>query len=181
MRFRRPIRRQAIRALKEANRLMDAGDYVAAAQIYEQLARGAKNRGLLKQAPFLFFQASKARILSEQHDRGFKLSFEGLKILKATQRWDMLASAGENSVEQLEKAGERDLVERMQKWLDSTLKDHKSSGDLDIYKTYAKRQKGSIPPNCSQCGANLNPKEIEWLDSNTVECLYCGSSIRTDL
>jgi hypothetical protein len=37
-----------------------------------------------------------------------------------------------------------------------------------------------LPTNCPQCGAPIHTDKARWVDSNTVECAYCGSQIRPD-
>jgi hypothetical protein len=41
-------------------------------------------------------------------------------------------------------------------------------------------QRGHLPPACPQCGAPLRSDEVEWIDARSVECVYCGSVVRTE-
>ena len=36
-------------------------------------------------------------------------------------------------------------------------------------------RRGTLPGHCSGCGAPLVPDEVEWHDTQTAECLYCGT------
>lgn len=38
---------------------------------------------------------------------------------------------------------------------------------------------GSLPPRCPHCGGPVNPDKLDWVDSRTAECAYCGSILRT--
>jgi predicted RNA-binding Zn-ribbon protein involved in translation (DUF1610 family) len=44
--------------------------------------------------------------------------------------------------------------------------------------TSATQKHGMLPTNCPQCGAPIQVDKAGWVDSNTVECSYCGSQIR---
>jgi len=35
-----------------------------------------------------------------------------------------------------------------------------------------------LPTHCPGCGAPVRPDEVEWLDSSTAECAFCGSPVR---
>ncbi len=39
---------------------------------------------------------------------------------------------------------------------------------------------GSLPTNCSKCGAPIHADEVTWVDTRTIECNYCGSLIRAE-
>ncbi len=36
-------------------------------------------------------------------------------------------------------------------------------------------KRGTLPVQCSGCGAPLVPDEVEWHDAHTAECPYCGT------
>jgi hypothetical protein len=38
-----------------------------------------------------------------------------------------------------------------------------------------------LPPMCPQCGGPLRADEVEWIDSSSAECPYCGSVVATKL
>ncbi len=39
---------------------------------------------------------------------------------------------------------------------------------------------GKLPPECPNCGGNVHPDEIEWTDSHSAVCDYCGSIIQAE-
>jgi hypothetical protein len=39
---------------------------------------------------------------------------------------------------------------------------------------------GSLPTNCSKCGAPILADELTWVDDRTIECNYCGALIRAE-
>ena len=44
----------------------------------------------------------------------------------------------------------------------------------------AAQKHGLLPTSCPQCGGPLHGERAKWVDSNTVECEYCGSLIRSE-
>ena len=40
-------------------------------------------------------------------------------------------------------------------------------------------QRGTLPPNCPSCNAPARADEVDWIDVNSAECVYCGSVIHT--
>jgi hypothetical protein len=36
-----------------------------------------------------------------------------------------------------------------------------------------------LPAACSQCGAPVRGDEVEWIDSSSAECTFCGAIIQT--
>jgi hypothetical protein len=37
---------------------------------------------------------------------------------------------------------------------------------------------GKLPPECPNCGGSVHPDELEWTDSHSAVCDYCGSVIQ---
>ena len=46
--------------------------------------------------------------------------------------------------------------------------------------TFTVQKHARLPSNCPQCGAPVHVDKAKWVDSNTVECAYCGSQIRPE-
>ncbi len=38
---------------------------------------------------------------------------------------------------------------------------------------------GTLPTNCTKCGAPIHSAEANWVDADTIECEYCGVLIRS--
>lgn len=189
---RRPLRRRILRrplppvgppaagpqqALAHANRLMENGDYKEAAEIFERLAQGAEQRGMLRRAPHLFLQAARARLRASQFERADELLYRGLNILADTAQWNHLHRLGNAAIDEYKRLDQQKAAEKLQAWLDEALKDHPEAIQPPIEKAH---RQASLPGKCPYCGASIRPDEVEWIDQQTVECLYCGSSINTE-
>lgn len=40
--------------------------------------------------------------------------------------------------------------------------------------------KQRIPLECDNCGAPINPEELDWIGSDTIKCSSCGTSLRVE-
>lgn len=40
------------------------------------------------------------------------------------------------------------------------------------------KPKGLLPPVCPHCGGQVRSDEVEWVDPNSAECIYCGSILQ---
>ena len=181
---RRPIIRPAIpggiaqgprRQLLRAHQLLESGHHDEAANIFENLARAAHDRGLTRHAPNLFLQAARANILAGRLEAGKSLIFEGLEIFSQAQRWPALARSGQRIVDELNQLGQGNIAAEVESWLAKTLPE-----PLDSYTQPPQKSARPLPLKCPFCGGVLRPGEVEMLDQFTGECPYCGSAVRED-
>ncbi len=181
MRRRRPLRplralRRAFRpprvppALQRANALMSQGEYAAAAEAFERLARGAERRSLPR-APHLSLRAGQARILAGEVESGMEHIRRGLAMLVAHGRWAVLHRIGQRVVEELNAQGLSAEAQEIEAYLKENLPEMPVGGP-------APRRRAILPTHCPACGGPVRPDEVEWLDEATAECPYCGSPVR---
>jgi len=153
---------------------MENADYANAADIFERLARGAHDRGILRQAPRLYLQAGRAHMLAGNTDQGVDLLRQGLNIIAGAQRWSQLHQVGSRVVDELEQWGHSDVAQEFDTWLKGVLPEkpetYQSAGRL--------KGKPQLPIHCPSCGGPIRSDDVEWLDANTAECPYCGSGVR---
>jgi hypothetical protein len=175
--FVRPFGRSPITvippALRRANELMAVGDYPAAAQVFEELARGAVARNGPR-APWLLLQAGRMRILEGQIPSGMTHLQQGLGLIAARGQWQLFRNAGQRVVAELSQRG---LAEQA-KQIDETLKISLPAGFVPGPGAGPEKTKRVLPTNCPGCGGPLHGDEVEWTDEITAECPYCGSAVR---
>jgi hypothetical protein len=162
--------------LINANQLKDSGKFGDAADIYERLARGAENRGILVRAPHLYLEAAYCRLISKQVQSGIDLMWQGFHLLEKTKRWHAMFENGKVAVTELHRTGQVGAADKLQAWLDQTLKDHPEEISSLSESTTAKRHP-RFPPKCPQCGASIRADQADWIDEDNIECPYCGSAI----
>jgi transposase len=165
-----------MRQLRQAHRHMEKAEFDSAATIFERLARKARDRGMLRQAPRLYLQAGKAHVLAGHPGRGQDVLQQGLDILAETERWPALDQAGQRVIDELESWGHDEIAETFKAWLKEALPD-----DKDVYQRPARAlRRPALPLKCPSCGGPLRPEEVEWLDHVTAACPYCGGSVRAE-
>jgi len=159
---------------------MELGQHSQAALLFERIAYGARDLGMTRRAPPLFFQGARAHLLAGNSEAGAEMLWQGLKLLANEERWDQLERAGARIVDELERIGEAALAEEVSEWVEKALAEQgfarreiEPAGQKEIIR-------GRLPINCGNCGVVLRLDEVEWIDSSSAVCTYCGSIIRTD-
>jgi len=160
-------------ALQRAHELMNMGDYARAALAFEQLAHAAKMREGPR-APFLLFQAGRARILLNQEKAGLAHFRHGLELLKQAGRMLQLYKAGQKIVQELRLRGLEKEAQEISTLIGASVPavaEMPTERGPDLAAV-------SLPTHCPACGGPLRSPEVDWLDPQTAECPYCGSPVR---
>jgi len=178
--FRRPRPVRAVHPrLVHANRLLEEGDYLQAAQLYEELGRQELDLGKVR-APYLFLQAGQARLLGGDKDAGIALIQQGLGMFEAEGRWRKLQRAGSRVLAGLRGSGYDDEAVKIEQWLQKTLQPQGEFSAMPVSSSSEEERHPLLPTTCPACGASLYPQEVDWVDALTAECNYCGNLIRGD-
>jgi hypothetical protein len=157
--------------LQRAHELMAAGNYPAAAEAFEQLARGGEARQHPRTGQ-MHLQAGRARILAGQKNVGFAHLKRGLGLMAAHPV--QLQRAGERVVNELKDHGMSAEAQEIAEWLKTRLPvGTEARGGAPV-----SSRKPILPATCPSCGGVVRADEVEWLDEITAECDWCGSPIR---
>jgi hypothetical protein len=157
--------------LQRAHELMAAGNYPAAAEAFEQLARGGEARQHPRTGQ-MYLQAGRARILAGQKNVGFAHLKRGLGLMAA--RPVQLQRAGERVVNELKDHGMSAEAQEIAEWLKTRLPvGTEARGGAPV-----PSKKPILPATCPSCGGVVRADEVEWIDEITAECDWCGSPIR---
>jgi hypothetical protein len=154
---------------------MAAGQYEAAAEIFEQFARGALARNGPR-APWFFLQAGQARLLAGQVPAGMAHLQQGLSLFVARGQFQKLYNAGMRFVAELRACGLSAEAKQIEAYLKTTL----PAGFVAGPGPGAGKPKPVLPTNCPGCGGPIRSDEVEWVDDVTAECPYCGSAVRAE-
>ena len=181
---RRPIRRGFIRGLPpqrpvspklvEANRLFNNGEYEKAALLFLDLAEKAEAENT-PQAPNLYLRSGAACLKSTNNEKGEESIKKGLGLLIATQRWRQLHKLSSLTIDQLKNNQQEVLAENIDEWLNNQIPEE-IRGTEFWQKTERKVQfqEVKLSSNCNNCGAPVNPAEVEWYSAANPVCSYCG-------
>jgi hypothetical protein len=154
---------------------MAAGQYAAAAEIYEQFGAGALQRGGPR-APVFFLQAGRARLQAGQTGPGADLIKRGLSIFVQRGQLAEAQRAGRRAADELRQRG---LVTQAEE-IEAQLSLVGPSAVEGLQPAETGQVDGRLPTNCPGCGAPLRPEDVEWLDTATAECPFCGSLVRRE-
>ena len=161
-------------ALRRANQLMAAGQYAAAAEIFEQFARGAVQRNGPR-APFFLLQAGQARLQANQVPAAMAHFQEGLSMIAGRGHMQRLSRAGQRLAAELKERGLTAEAGQIEAYLKSAL----PAGFVAEAPAGAPKTR-LLPTTCPGCGGPLRSDEVEWADEATAECPYCGSAVRAE-
>jgi len=178
--FRRPILgrvgmgiRPVNPRLVEANRLFENGNYIEAAVIYEDLAEKAITRQI-PQTPHLFLMAGISRMKANDLPTAMNLFKRGLGLLVERKKWGHLRKASENTIERLKNNGFSEYATDLRTWIDEQIPENVKTMPIWTERIGSFQNKKELPAHCPTCGGPVNPKELDWFDSN-ANCNYCGT------
>jgi hypothetical protein len=162
--------------LAEAHRLFSAGQYPQAADQFEMLANQAQARGGLR-APYLLVQAGLSRVYAGQGTSGMPSIFKGLAMIDARHTRLRLRRTAQRVMSELQVAGYLEGAREVAAWLAGQPFNESDPGTAA---PSAQPPRKNLPLHCPGCGGPVNPEEVDWLNEDTAECVYCGSPIRAE-
>ena len=182
--FRRPMRplRRAmfagnplvLQAVARANQLMADGKPGDAAQIFERLAQEAEQRGRTKPAANAHAQAAHAYTAAKNEPAAMTQARAALTEFIQLGMNQRAANFYNNAIQ----------TARVNGWASSANALQKEFGDkvksLGTQVNLGSTQRGRLPSKCPHCAAPARSDEVDWIDANSAECIYCGGVIQTE-
>lgn len=161
--------------LRRAHELMAAGNYVAAADAFEQLGRAGEARQHPK-TPNMFLQAGRARFMAGQNQPGYDNLMHGLTLMANAGQHGPLFHMGNRVVAELNQRGMMKEAAQIETWLKSVSPSRPEGTKAGP--GVAPTRKPILPTRCPGCGGPVNSQDVEWIDEVTAECNWCGSPVR---
>jgi hypothetical protein len=161
--------------LRRANELMSIGNYPAAAQAFEEMARGAVARNGPR-APWLLIQAGRMRLLAGEAQVGMMHLKQGLGLFAARGQWQQFHNSGQRILAELKAKGLDEQADQIAAILKTSL----PAGFVPETGVEVEKTKPVLPTNCPGCGGPLHSSEVEWSDEITAMCPFCGSAVRAE-
>jgi hypothetical protein len=155
--------------------MMAAGQYAAAAEIFEQFGSAAAARNGPR-APWFFLQAGRARLLAGQLPAGMDHLQKGILLLAGRGQFQRVQQAGARLVAELRQRGLPAEAGQLADFVKSAL----PAGFTLPVEAGTAKPKPVLPTNCSGCGGPIRSDEVDWVDEVTAECPYCGSAVRAE-
>ncbi len=159
--------------MARANRLFDRGKFAEVAPIFDRLARGADERGMLNRAGDLYLQSARCH----------------LEMGKAT----VAVERGKHALRLFGRAGLFGKIERLMPRMAEALRQEVEARLAEVPpdrrqppgarlaawpSTARPMARRELPAKCSACGAPVKPDDVTWLGPQTAECPYCGSVLK---
>ncbi len=164
--FRRPLRRMIVRPMAQnalalemnhAEELLASGQPAQAAELYSKLANEAERLNHPRQAGNLHARAAHTWLTAGNQSLADEHAQKALSIFN--------------------RLGMSERASQFQSRFASHKQSPKSSEPMPGKTAGAVQQRGMLPATCPQCGAPLRSDEVDWVDSNSAECGFCGAVI----
>jgi len=183
--FRRPLRRppppippRVRRALAEAHRAMERGQFGRAAAIFGGLADEARDRGAFAAAARTALQAAWAYLSADQVEAALERGRQGLRFLVRSGQVGRVPAALNRMEQALREKGYEAEAEALRREVEERLGEAGLSLEEARARALRVPRRGELPAKCPACGGPLRPDEVEWHDAQTAECPYCGSVVK---
>jgi hypothetical protein len=175
--------------LARANRLFDQGKFVEAAPIFDRLAQGAAERGMLNRAGDLYLQSARCHLEMGEASLAVERGKQALRLFGQAGLFGKIERLMPRMVEALQEKGYRAEAEALRQEVRARLAEvppgrrmppgaHLARPALSAVEGPPMARQ-ELPAKCSACGAPVKPDDVTWLDPQTAECPYCGSVLKT--
>jgi tetratricopeptide (TPR) repeat protein len=149
--------------------LFDQEKFEEAAQVFENLAQEAEERGKIFQAAHLTAQTARCYVRLENIDQAYDSARKALDLYKRADRPGAAKRLGERMVKMLRDKGRQAEAESLER-------------DLKQLPTpeRARARRGELPGKCPHCGGPIKESEADWVGPSSAECPYCGSVVKAE-
>jgi hypothetical protein len=114
-----------------------------------------------------------AAIKSGEADRGVDLILRGLGELEGQAPPMRLAQLASRILDELHAGGHPAATDRIQAYmLERGIEQQPIRSGVE--------ESRRLPPECPHCGGRVHPGELEWADSRSAICDYCGSILQAE-
>jgi hypothetical protein len=166
------------RALDNARRAQQSGDWAGAASIYEHLAEEAYLRGRIRAGVQMDLEAARAYLETQDYPALQERIVRALRssLTQALPVQPILPLL-EHASNILESHGATAAAQSLRTAAESEL--HAYGLSLTTVAPARLPSHGVLPAQCPACNAPLHPTEVTWLESNRAQCPYCGTMVLT--
>jgi hypothetical protein len=169
-----PLAPEMIQTLKQANRLVANGQPGQAAPLFAEVAGEMEATNHPRRAANLHAQAAHTYADSHNPQAALAQARAALTLFIQNQMVQRTPIFYSNITRKLTNQGMPKAAAALVNEFGARV------GPVPAPVTPAAGQRGRLPTNCSKCGAPIHADEINWVDTSTIECNYCGSLIRAE-
>jgi hypothetical protein len=178
------LRPRPRRMLERAHRLFDQREFAEAAPIFDRLAGGAAERGMLNRAGDLYLQSARCHLEMGEAAVAVERGKQALRLFGRAGLLGKIERLMPRMVEALQEKGYQAEAAALKQEVEARLAEVPPErrappgarpAAWPIARPMARRE---LPAKCSACGGPVKPDDVTWLDSQTAECPYCGSVLK---
>jgi hypothetical protein len=158
-----------LRALRQAHRLMEVGQYAQAYPVFKRLGDGAARGEMSLRAAHLYVQAAYARLEMGGAQDAAALAEHAIRLLAGAGRVDRAAVLLPCLIQSLKEQGSHDLAVSLRAEIAAL------SG---VETRSTAEHRGALPARCPSCNGPLRSDEVDWIDGKSAACASCRSFVR---
>lgn len=162
--------------LRRALRRMGRVNPAEAAAILEVKAQEAEEQGGLDKAGDLHLEAARCYLQLDDVDRADDHGLKALHLFIQAKRPGKVRRLVPRMMAVLRGKGYYDKAEKLRQEVDAFL--GALPGERPIPWGERAVQRGSLPAECPSCGGPIRSDEVNWVDSHSAECAYCGGIVK---
>lgn len=170
-------RRPGLRPLlRRARRRIERPIPAEAAATFEKEAQEAERQGMLDKAGDLHLEAARCYLQLDDIDRADDHGLKALQLFIQATRPGKVRRLVPRMMAVLHRKGYHDEAEKLRQEVDALL--GALPGERAISWGERAIQRGSLPTKCPSCGGPVRSDEVNWIDSHSAECAYCGGIVK---
>jgi hypothetical protein len=164
--------------LRRARRRIEQADPAEAAATFEKKAQEAERQGMLDKAGDLHLEAARCYLQLDDIDRADDHGLKALQLFIQARRLGKVRRLVPRMMAVLHRKGYHDEAEKLRREVEALL--GVPPGERAIPWGERAVQRGSLPAKCPSCGGPVRSDEVNWLDSHSAECAYCGGIVKAN-
>jgi len=162
--------------LRRARRRIERADPAEAAATFEEKAQVAEEQGMLDKAGDLHLQAARCYLQLDDIDRADDHGLKALQLFIQARRPGKVRRLVPRMMAVLHRKGYPDEAEKLRQEVEALL--GTPPGERAAPWGGQTVQRGSLPAKCPSCGGPIRSDEVNWIDSHSAECAYCGGVVK---
>ena len=163
-------------ALRRARRRIEQADPAEAAATFEKKAQVAEEQGMWDKAGDLYLEAARCYLQLDDMDRADDHGLKALQLFIQARRLGKIRRLVPRMMAVLHRKGYHDEAEKLRPEVNALL--GALPGERAIPWGEKAVQRGSLPAKCPSCGGPIRSDEVNWIDSHSAECAYCGGIVK---
>ncbi len=158
--------------VQQALRLFEEGHYQQAGELFGQLADAARDARQPIRAAHLAAQAGRAFLEAGDVERATDRARQAIRQFVLGRKPGQAVRTLQGAAIALRAKGFNAQADALEQKAQARL--------AEIGMNLANQQAhGRLPSTCPQCGGPLRSDEVDWVDSSSAECPYCGVLVAT--